>query len=376
MRLAILALILAVPRAPLTAQQPSAIQPGARGNSTDSAAMRTQDGSAAARPAVEAAEPGKVQLAPAAIDSLRELIARFRRDPQTVRLPATDDVAMGGLTIAAGSQVAGPVAAAGGPLHIYGTVNGDAIAIGSDVIVHTGGRVTGNAIAALGSVTLDGGTVVGEMRQLAGAIGEVPRAATAPESPVAATRHAVALASSWLVILVLIGIGVLVFANTLSGRRHRVARGSLRAIVLGRHRRTARARAGPRALDRRTRGHDPRHPAHSLRDRRVRARGRRAHHAGIPRGRADHGRLACTWNPPRLPRQRCRPSRARCGRRAVHGTLGGGVGIRVGTNGGDRAPRHRGRDHVGGRHRGTRSGRALTRRNATTFRVARRGGRQ
>ena len=211
MRLAILALILAAPGAPLTAQQPSAIQAGARAGSADSAGKQAT--SAATRPAVEAAEPTPVQLAPAAMDSLRELVARFRRDPQTVPLPATEDVAMGGRTIAAGSQVNGPIAAAGGPLHIYGTVNGDAIAIGGDVIVHAGGRVTGNAIAALGTVTLDGGTVVGEMRQLAGTIGEVPRATSAPESRVGATRHAVALASSWLVILVLIGIGVLVFAN-------------------------------------------------------------------------------------------------------------------------------------------------------------------
>ena len=216
MRLALLALILAVPQAPLTAQQPAATQPAAaRSASKDSAAAGAQvQGGAAGRTPVEAAEPAQLRLGSAARDSLRELITKFARDPQAVALPPSDQVAMGGRTVAAGTQVDGPVAAAGGPLHVYGTVNGDAVAIGGDVIVHAGGRVTGNAVSALGSVTLDGGTVGGEMRQLAGTIGEVPRATAAPETPIGATRHAVALASSWLVILVLIGIGVLVFANS------------------------------------------------------------------------------------------------------------------------------------------------------------------
>jgi hypothetical protein len=217
MRPAILALILAVPWAPLTAQQPAAIQPPATRGAADSTGTTAQartGASAAAAPTVEAAEPAPVALQPAAMDSIRELIARFRRDPQGVPLPPREQIAMGGRTIAAGTQVQGPVAAAGGPLHVYGTVNGDAVAIGGDVIVHGGGRITGNAVAALGSVTLAGGVVGGEMRQLGGAIGAIPRGATATESRVGATRHAVALAASWLVILVLIGIGVLVFATS------------------------------------------------------------------------------------------------------------------------------------------------------------------
>jgi hypothetical protein len=205
-RSAILALILAVPGTPLTAQQPSAIQPGARAT-TDSGAKARADA-----PAVEAAETTRTELQADARDSLQRLIASFRRDPQAVALPPNDQIEMGGLTIAAGTQVDGPVASAGGPLHVFGTVNGDAIAIGSDVIVHEGGRVTGNAIAALGKVTLAGGAVTGEMRQLSGALGAIPKPAAEAESPVSATRHALALAMSWLVIVLLIGIGVFVFA--------------------------------------------------------------------------------------------------------------------------------------------------------------------
>ena len=211
MRTATLALVLAVAWRPLTAQQAAAISPSQSAPKRPAAQSPASTG--AAQATVEAPDSGTVQLSAGAIDSLHRLIERFRRDPEAVALPPNDQIAMGGRSIAAGSQVDGPVAAAGGPLHVYGTVNGDAIAIGGDVIVHPGGRVTGNAVSALGTVTLLGGTVNGEMRQLAGAIGSVPAAAARAETPTRSTRHALALSSSWLVILVLMGIGVLVFAG-------------------------------------------------------------------------------------------------------------------------------------------------------------------
>ena len=211
MRTAILPLILAVAAGPLTARQAAAIQqrPGAEKQPAAESA-----GKATTPPrAVETSDSAKVQLSKAAVDSLTELVSRFRRDPEAVKLPATDQIAMGGRSIPAGTEVAGPVAVAGGPLHIYGTVNGDAIAVGSDVVVHPGGRVTGNAVSALGAVTILGGTVDGEIRQLSGALGAVPRPAADVETPVRSTRHALALSSSWLIILVLMAIGVLLFAG-------------------------------------------------------------------------------------------------------------------------------------------------------------------
>jgi len=210
MRTAILRLILAAAAAPLTAQPAAAIQgtPAPQPSVSPAPAQ-----SAKPAIAVEAAESTTVRLSEAATDSLKKLVAKFRRDPEAVALPPTDQIAMGGRSIAAGSQVSGPVAVAGGPLHVYGTITGDAIAVGSDIIVHPGGRITGNAVAALGTVSLLGGSVSGEIRQLSGAIGDIPQAAAADETPVRSTRHALALSSSWLVILVLMGIGVLVFAG-------------------------------------------------------------------------------------------------------------------------------------------------------------------
>jgi len=209
MRTAILPLILAVALAPLTARQAAAIQqnPKTAKPAADSAAKV-----AAPAVAVESTDSGKVQLSKATVDSLTQLVSRYRRDPEAVALPPENQIAMGGQTIPAGTTVAGPVAVAGGPLHVYGTVNGDAIAIGSDVIVHPGARITGNAVSALGTVNLAGGIVGGEIRQLAGALGAVPQAAEA-ESRAGSTRHALALSSSWLIILVLMAIGVLLFAG-------------------------------------------------------------------------------------------------------------------------------------------------------------------
>jgi hypothetical protein len=211
MRTAILPLILAVAAAPLTVRQAAAIQQ--RTGADKQPAAESAGKAAAPAPAVEAPDSARVPLSKAATDSLKELVERFRRDPEAVSLPATDQVAMGGKTVPAGTEVAGPIAVAGGPLHVYGTVNGDAIAVGSDVIVHPGGRITGNAVSALGTVSLLGGTVNGEIRQLAGALGAIPRPAAEVETPARSTRHALALSSSWLIILVLMAIGVLLFAG-------------------------------------------------------------------------------------------------------------------------------------------------------------------
>ena len=210
MRTATLRLILAAASAPLMARQAAAIQtpPAAQASSN-----QTPSPARAGPTVVEATESSTVHLSEAATDSVKKLIERFRRDPEAVALPPSDQISIGGRSIAAGTQVAGPVAVAGGPLHVYGTINGDAIAVGSDIVVHQGARITGNAVTALGSVSLAGGTVGGEIRQLSGALGAVPQTTAAVETPARGTRHALALSTSWLVILVLIGIGVLVFAG-------------------------------------------------------------------------------------------------------------------------------------------------------------------
>ena len=109
--------------------------------------------------------------------------------------------------------MSGPVAISGGNLDVAGTVNGDVFVVGGDLILRPGARIAGNVVTAFGAIQMMGGQVEGEMRTLGGSVGVVTRPVIAERTPVGATKHAVSLALGWMVVLTLIGIGVLVFAN-------------------------------------------------------------------------------------------------------------------------------------------------------------------
>jgi hypothetical protein len=132
--------------------------------------------------------------------------------------PRSDSLALGGRVIAAGTTVAGPIVVAGGDLDVHGTINGSAIAIAGDVVVHAGGRVTGDAIAAFGEVSLDGGTIGGAMRSMTGIWGESLRSSLRGDGIAPSTRSPLQFALGWFGVMLLIGLGVLVFAsNYLNG---------------------------------------------------------------------------------------------------------------------------------------------------------------
>ena len=67
-------------------------------------------------------------------------------------------------SVGANVSSSGSVAAINGNLDVYGTVRGDAIALRGDVIIHRGARVTGNAIAVVGSVRNEGGSIGGRIK--------------------------------------------------------------------------------------------------------------------------------------------------------------------------------------------------------------------
>lgn len=129
--------------------------------------------------------------------------------------PSRDTLVIGGRTVPAGTTVQGPVVVAGGNLEVKGTISGSAIAIAGDVVVHPGGEVTGDAIAAFGEVT-NSGTVGGSTRALTGAFGSSLRGLLRGNAAVAATprpeRSPLSLALGWFTVMLLIGLGVLVFA--------------------------------------------------------------------------------------------------------------------------------------------------------------------
>ena len=117
----------------------------------------------------------------------------------------------GNRTIASGDTVHGNVATRGGTLQVDGVVTGDAVAWEGDVVVGPGGLIQGDAIAVQGRVRLAGGQVAGELRSVRGDLTATPSAVA--ERPVATLWEQVQLVLGWLVVALLIGIGVLVFAG-------------------------------------------------------------------------------------------------------------------------------------------------------------------
>ena len=126
----------------------------------------------------------------------------------------SDTIRFGGRTIEAGDTVNGPVVAAAGDLRVRGVIRGTAVAIAGDIIVEDGGSITGDAIAVLGGVTAARSAIGGVSRHFSGSfpwLDEVEAEAAAPARR--GTGDAMGLSLGWLVVMLLIGIGVLVFAG-------------------------------------------------------------------------------------------------------------------------------------------------------------------
>jgi hypothetical protein len=126
---------------------------------------------------------------------------------------AIDTLRFGGRTISAGDTVAGPILVVGGNLRVRGMIQGSAVAIAGDVIVEQGGHVTGDVITALGSVRQTGGVIGGRARSFDR---EFSFGAGGSEAPLVSRRDtggALSLSIGWLTVMLVLGIGVLVFAG-------------------------------------------------------------------------------------------------------------------------------------------------------------------
>lgn len=170
------------------------------------------------------------------VDAILARLARLEQRLPWSGIPMVRDVPAGPRVVPAGDTVAGPVASRGGPLDVYGTVNGDAVAYEGDVILHPGATVTGDAIAVLGRVRLLGGAVGGEVRSVRGSLarGAATQATTAAAAPEATVRGRLELVVGWLTVLILIGVGVLVFASgPLEGVVEALQGGFARSLLLG-----------------------------------------------------------------------------------------------------------------------------------------------
>jgi len=152
-----------------------------------------------------------------------------QRAAGNTHLPNADHFTFGDRRIGADTTVDGPVAVAHGNLDIYGTVNGDVVAVGGDVLVHRGAHVTGDAWAAGGRVIIDGGEIDGAKRSVTPAVG-TPRKAAPPLG----TWDSIKLTIGWFAVLMIIGLGVMVFTEVnLDGVVIALERGFGRAFWIG-----------------------------------------------------------------------------------------------------------------------------------------------
>ena len=128
------------------------------------------------------------------------------------RAAGTDTIRFGGRTIPAGDTVNGPVLAAAGDLRVRGVIRGTAIAVAGDIVIESGGAITGDAIAILGEVVTVDGTVGGTARNFSRDFAWL-RDVERGEPVRRGTGDAMSLSLGWLVVMLLVGIGVLVFAG-------------------------------------------------------------------------------------------------------------------------------------------------------------------
>ena len=179
---------------------------------------------AAAR--VSAIEPvGRSQAArPQDAVARQPIPGAIRREVAILRLlrldehvPPADSFVIGGRIVAAGDTARGVVAVARGPLEVRGRIEGNALALHGDIIIHPGGVIRGDAVAIGGHVRARGGIVEGEIRSVSGLL-PMAGGSDRPEPVGAAgTLQAMKVVLGWLAILLVIGIGVLVFAEPTLG---------------------------------------------------------------------------------------------------------------------------------------------------------------
>lgn len=157
----------------------------------------------------------------------------LRANGDSTIIPPSDKFVAGNRTIAEHSRAVGPVAAFDGTVYVRGIVDGNVVTYHGDIVVEPGGEIRGSAYAIRGKVQMRGGVVTGDVRAIDGDVG--PRGTSAPARVGgAAILHELALAGSWLAVLIVIGICVLVFASSnLDAVADAIERDFVRVFVAG-----------------------------------------------------------------------------------------------------------------------------------------------
>lgn len=168
---------------------------------------------------------------PAATARLRAQLAVLRFSGTSASLPSVQDFSVGNRVIPAGTVVNTPVGVVDGSLDVFGTITGTAIVIDGNLRLHPGAQVNGDALAVRGRVINQGGSVTGEARSLSTlAIDGREKAVGPPHT----TMWALKLTLGWFAVLVIIGVGVMIFAEAnLDGVVVALERGIGRAFLAG-----------------------------------------------------------------------------------------------------------------------------------------------
>ena len=140
---------------------------------------------------------------------LRAQLSLLRLMGYTETLPAVGDFSSGNRTIPAGTTVSNAVGVVDGSLDVFGTINGAAMVVDGNLRVHPGATINGDAIAVRGRIINQGGIVTGETRSLGTFATGTERAPTPPRT----TLWALKLTLGWFAVLVIIGVGVMIFAE-------------------------------------------------------------------------------------------------------------------------------------------------------------------
>ena len=144
-------------------------------------------------------------------DAIRRRVEQLRTRPEGNRIPPADSFTVGPRAISATATASGNVAVAEGSLDVFGRIEGNAYVLDGDIVVHNGAVVMGDVVSIGGHVVVDGGRVGGERLTLSAPTGVTVRAAQA-HAPMT-TWESIKLVLGWFAVLVIIGLGVLIFAE-------------------------------------------------------------------------------------------------------------------------------------------------------------------
>lgn len=141
--------------------------------------------------------------------STRLQLSLLRLMGYTATLPEAKDFTSGNRTIPKDSIVKGAVGVVDGSLDVFGAIEGPAMVIDGNLRVHPGASIRGDAITVRGRIINQGGVVTGETRSL----GTLGTGTVREPSPPRTTMWALKLTLGWFAVLVIIGVGVMIFAE-------------------------------------------------------------------------------------------------------------------------------------------------------------------